>query len=173
MPEDKITLTCLRAELITKLTGALSPIERSRVQENLSIVNTKIKALNTIEAAQLKATADRRKAAGLAEAQANASRSRGHLRAPLSLAEVTAEIIKIDEEGDPALAIMIDNWIIAVLRRGGLKVQLASDGNLDILDVPAKWVRIIDALGAGIHAAARGEPLPEVTEAPKTAKKRG
>ena len=75
------------------------------------------------------------------------------------------------EDDDPGQTAAIDAWIIAVFRRGGVKVHRASDGNLDILDAPAKWVAITDALCAGIHAAARGEELPEITAAPKERKK--
>jgi len=60
-----------------------------------------------------------------------------------------------------------------VAKLAGMKVHRAKDGNLDIFDAPAKWVAIIDALCAGLHAAARGEELPEVTSAPTPkAKKR-
>lgn len=163
MPEDKITLARQRVELIARLAESLSAADRITVQGDLSIVNTKIKALNTTEAAQLKAKADRRRVAGLAEAQQNASRARANAGLP------------VDDDGeddDPAQTEAIDTWIVAVLQRGGVKVHRASDGNLDILDVPAKWVALIDALCAGIHAAARGQELPEVTSAPKAAKKK-
>lgn len=66
------------------------------------------------------------------------------------------------EDADPAQARAIDAWIVAVLRRGGVKVIRASDGALNLLDVPQKWVAIIDALSAGVHAAARGQELPEI-----------
>lgn len=74
--EDKVTLTRQRAELVESLATPLSVEDRVRIQGELSIVNAKIKALNTTAAAQLKAEADRRKVQGLAEAQANAARAR-------------------------------------------------------------------------------------------------
>lgn len=161
MKTDKVTLVRRRAELVESLAAPLPPEERVRIQGELSIVNAQIKALNTTAAARLKAEADRRKAAGLAEAQANAARARGQ--------SFTSTSPLIDD--DPGQTAAIDDWIVAVLQRGGVKVHRASDGNLDVLDAPAKWVGIVDALCAGIHAAARGQELPEVTAAPK-AKKR-
>ena len=157
---DKVTLISKRAELVESLAKPQLPEERVRIQGELSIVNAQIKALNTTEAAQLKAAADRRKAAGLAEAQANAVRARAKIGMP------NVE----DADPDPAQTKAIDNWIVAVLKRGGLQVRRASDGNLDLMDVPAKWVAIISALCDGIYAAARGEELPEVTVAPKETK---
>ena len=79
--EDKISLTHRRAELVTVLAGPLPTEDRVRIQGELSVINAKIKALNTTQHAQLKALADQRKAAGLAEAQANAARAqtRAHL----------------------------------------------------------------------------------------------
>ena len=74
MEEDKVTLTRTRAELIESL-GPASPADRVRIQGELSIINAKIKALNTMEAATNKIAADQRKAAGLAEAQMNAQRA--------------------------------------------------------------------------------------------------
>ena len=76
MQEDKTALTHKRVDLLRSLTGTLSTEDRVRIQGELSVINAKIKALNTTQAAQLKATADQRKLAGLAEAQANAARSR-------------------------------------------------------------------------------------------------
>jgi hypothetical protein len=151
MIEDKVALTRKRAELVDRLATPLSVEDRIRIQGDLRVVNAQIKALNTTEAAQLKAAADRRKAAGMAEAQANAERSRARLGA--------------GAPDDPAQTAAVDAWIIAVFQRGGVKVHRASDGNLDLIDAPAKWIRIVDALCAGIHAACRGEELPEVESA--------
>jgi hypothetical protein len=166
MNEDKVTLQRKRAELVEKLTKPLSPEKRVIIQGDLSIINAKIKALNTTSAAQLKAEADRRRIKGLTEAQANAARARAKLGDDQEV-ENKPEI----EDDDPAQTAAIDAWIIAVLQRGGVKVHRANDGNLDILDAPAKWIGIIDALCAGIFAAARGQELPEITEAPKARKK--
>lgn len=153
-----------RAELITQLAGKLSVEDRVRVQGELSVVNAQIKALNTMRAARLKAAADRRRATGVAEAQTNAARARARLHEPGAASELAPD--------DPTKTAAIDAWIIAVLRRGGLKVSRARDGNLDILDAPAKWVGITEALCDGIYAAARGEELPEVTAAPTGVKRR-
>lgn len=171
---DKVTLVRRRAELVESLAAPLPPEERVRVQGELSVVNAQIKALNTTEAARLKAEADRRKAAGLAEAKANAARAGVKRTWPSSAPgepgfgdPINKRSIRDDEE-----TAAIDAWIVAVLQRGGVEVHRASDGNLDVLDAPAKWVGIVDALCAGLHAAARGEELPEVTAAPKAKARR-
>ena len=66
-------------------------------------------------------------------------------------------------DADVQLACEVDAWIIAVLRRAGVKVHVYSgDRGIGLVDVPGKWARVIDALSAGIHAAARGEALPKV-----------
>jgi hypothetical protein len=76
-----------------------------------------------------------------------------------------------EEDDDPGQTAAIDAWIEAVLKRGGVKVRRARDGNLDLIDAPAKWVAIVEALCSGIYAAARGQELPEVTAAPKEKRK--
>lgn len=164
MTEDKVTLARTRAELVARLATPLMVEDRDRIQSDLRVINAKIKALNTTEAAQLKAAADRRRVAGLAEAQANAARAR---------AKVSDDGPPVDD--DPAQTAAIDAWIIAVLRRGGVTVSRAKDGALNLFDVPAKWANIIDGLCAGLHAAARGEELPEISPPepkPTKAKKR-
>ena len=125
--DDKITLVRRRAELVESLAAPLPPEERVRVQGELSVVNAQIKALNTTEAARLKAEADRRRATGLAEAKANAARARGRSQPPA----------ETETDDDPGQVAAIDDWIVAVLRRGGVKVHRASDGNLDVLDAIA------------------------------------
>lgn len=67
-------------------------------------------------------------------------------------------------DADIQLSREVDEWIIAVLRRAGVKVHVfGSDHGIGLVDVPNKWARVIDALSAGIHAAARGEKLPTIT----------
>ena len=150
MIEDKVELTRKRAELVDALAGTLPTEERVRIQGELSVINAKIKAINTTAAAQLKADADRRKVAGLAEAQANAARARANAGlAPRS-----------PGGDDPAQAATIDAWITTVLGDSGIKVRRTRDG-IDFGDVPAKWLVVLQRLRAGIHAAARGQELPE------------
>ena len=158
--EDKVSLVRRRAELVDRLAEPLPPDLRIQIQGALSVVNAKIKALNTTQAAQLKAAADRRKVAGLAEAQANAVRARTKLDGDGDARE----------DDDPGQTVAIDAWVVAVLRGGGVKVRVR-DGAVLIEDAPAKWVAIIDALREGIHAAARGEELPEIAAAPKARKR--
>jgi hypothetical protein len=167
--EDKGALTRRRVELVGSLTTPLSVEDRIRIQEELRIINAKIKALNTTEAAQLKAAADRKRVAGMVEARANAARAQAKQRSRPSSAPDEPDD---DDDDDPGQIAAIDAWIDAVLKRGGVKVHRASDGNLDLLDAPAKWVAIVDALCSGIYAAARGQELPEVTTAPKEKRKR-
>jgi hypothetical protein len=167
--EDKVSLTRRRAELVESLAGPLPALERVRIQGELSVVNAKIKALNTTEAAQLKATADHRRVTGLVEAQANAARARARLDRQLN-GDDTDDAADADD--DPAQTATINNWIVAVLQRGGAKVRRARDGSFNLIDAPAKWVVIAEALSAGIHAAARGEKLPEIAVAELKARKR-
>lgn len=164
--EDKVELSHKRAELVEILATPLAPEERVRIQGELSVINAKIKALNTISAAQLKTAADRRKVAGLAEAQANAVRAKTKIGVNTS---ANAE----DTDDDPAQAAAIDAWITIVLEDSGVKVK-RTRGRLDFVDVPAKWLVVLQRLCAGIHAAARGEELPEAEAevSPPKAKKR-
>jgi hypothetical protein len=163
--DNKVELTRARAVLVEILTTTLSPEDRVRVQGELSVLNARIKALNTLAAAQLKIAADRRKTVGLAEAQANAARA----RANAGLAPSAMD----DEADDPGQAAMIDAWITTVLGDSGVKVRRVR-GELDFGDVPAKWFVVLQRLRAGIHAAARGEELPEDEAAPVSkVKKRG
>lgn len=155
MNEDKVLLARKRAELIEGLNSApLSTEDRVCLQGELSITNAKIKALNTTEAARLKATADRRKVAGLVEAQANTARA----RANAGLHDETPS--DGDDDDDPAQTAAIDAWITTVLADSGVKVRRTRDG-LDFGDIPAKWLVVLQRLRTGIHAAARGEELPE------------
>ena len=160
--EDKISLARKRAELIEGLNSALlSTEDRVRLQGELSITNATIKALNTTEAARLKAAADRRKVAGLAEAQANTARARAHV----GLHDETPS----DGDDDPAQTAAIDAWITTVLADSGIKVRRTRDG-LDFGDIPAKWLVVLQRLRAGIHAAARGQELPEAEPEPEPQK---
>jgi hypothetical protein len=156
--EDKVTLARRRAELVESLATPLPIEERARVQGELTVVNAKIKALNTTEAARNKAAADRRRAAGLAEAQANAARARAKIDVPPPE--------DVEEDDDPGQTQAINEWIVTVLHRGGVKTRHpSSDGPLLLVDVPAKWTAIIEALCLGIHAAARGQELPDLADA--------
>ena len=161
--ETKMELLRKRAELVEILATTLLPEERVRVQGELSVLNARIKALNTTAAAQLKAAADRRKAVGLAEAQANSARARGKIGAgPVPDGAATDDAL--------AQAAAIDAWITTVLEDSGVKVR-RSRGKLDFVDVPAKWLVVLQRLRAGIHAAARGEELPEVEAEPPPKKR--
>ena len=165
MIEDKVSLAQQRAELIEKLgSNKLSPVDRARFQGDLTVINAKIKAQNTTQAAQLKAAADRRKAAGLAEAQANAARARAN--AGLAPAATSADDDSNDDDNDPGQAAAIDAWIATVLGDSGVKVRRTRDG-LDFGDVPAKWLVVLQRLRAGLHAAARGQELPEAEPEPE------
>jgi hypothetical protein len=146
--ESKAELTRKRAELVEILAPSkpLTPEDRVRFQGELSILNAKIKAINTAEAAKLKAAADRRKIAGMAEAKANAARARANAGLPVE-----------EEDDDPAQTQAIDTWIVSVLQDQG--VQAASANGFSF-EAPPKWAAIITALRAGLHAAARGQELP-------------
>jgi hypothetical protein len=79
----KTELAVLRVELIAKLDAAVSVGSREEVQADLGLVNARIKQLNVDAAWQAKATADAKKARGMAEQQANLARAAGHSMSPL------------------------------------------------------------------------------------------
>lgn len=163
--EDKVTLARTRAELVEKLAAPLSAEDRVRVQGELSIVNAKIKALNTTEAARLKAAADRRKVAGLAEAQANTARAAARARTKVNGSTSSDDPDGDEDEGQTTA---IDGWIDAVLLRHDVDFTRSPDGALTI-DVAPKWAAVFGALIDGIYAAARGDELPELPALPAPA----
>jgi hypothetical protein len=152
--EDKVELARKRAELVTSLAGVLPAEERVRIQGELSIINAKIKAQNTMEAARLKVTADRRKAVGIAEAQANAARA----RANVGLSEDESE------DDDPGQTAAIDGWIDSVLLRHDVDFTRSPSGAL-ALEIEPKWAAVIGTLVDGVYAAARGQELPDLPSA--------
>lgn len=166
--EDKVVLVQKRAALVESLGTQLSVEDRTRVQGELSLVNAKIKALNTTEAARLKAAADRRKVAGLAEAQANTLRGAAHTRSRIN--NISARSAAPEEDN---LEEMLDGWLDALLLRHDVDFTRSRDGKLE-LDVPLKWSAVLGALIDGIYAVGRRQALPELPNAPakgpKTAK---
>lgn len=161
--EDKISLTHRRAELVTVLAGPLPPEDRVRIQGELSVINAKIKALNTTQHAQLKALANQRKAAGLAEAQANATRAQTRAQ---GLLQTRSE----ENDDDPGQTSAIDAWIDAVLLRHDIEFTRSSTGKITFGCSP-DWAPVLEILFAGIAALARGQELPELPSAAPRAKK--
>lgn len=166
--EDKVMLVRKRAELVESLGTQLSVEGRTRVQGELALVNAKIKALNTTEAARLKAAADRRKRAGLAEAQANTLRGAAHTRS-----RINGAASRDAAPEDDNLEQTIDGWIDALLLRHDVDFTRSREGKL-ALDAPLKWGAVIGGLIDGIYAAGRRQELPELpneaAKAPKGAK---
>jgi hypothetical protein len=175
--EDKVSLARKRAELVESLAPhrqrQLPPEERMRLQSDLSVINAKIKALNTTQAARDKAAADRRKVAGLAEAQANAARARVHA----GLAVDPRDGFVNDEDDDPGQTAAIDGWIDAVLLRHDVDFTRGATGTLMLTSdpslphIPQKLAATIEALVTGIYAAARGQELPDLSALPVAAPK--
>lgn len=157
--EDKVSLSHKRAELVTRLGGPLPPEERVRIQGDLSLLNAKIKALNTTEAAQLKARADQRKIAGLAEAQANAARARARGPGGPSTPE------EIEEAPDPIST--LDAWIDAVLLRHD--VDFVRGGTGKVVCHNPEWANVIEILIDGLYAVAQGQKLPDLPAEPPRA----
>lgn len=174
--EDKKTLTQQRLTLIESLTVPLAPADRLRIQGELALINAKIKALNTTQAAQLKAAADQRKVAGLAEAQANAGRANARAQAKIHRSSPGPEIDgrgdtgadPIEDDADPGQTAVIEGWIDAVLLRHDIDFTRDGAGEL-ALKVPKKWAGLLEMLLAGITAAARGQELPELPNVPPPA----
>lgn len=160
--EDKVALAHKRAELVEILKAPLPNEERVRIQGELSIINAKIKAINTTAAAQLKADADRRKVASLAAAQTNIAAARARVNGTFTPDP--------QEDDDPSQTEAIDGWIDAVLLRHDVEFTRSRDGKLT-LDVTPKWAQVLGTLIDGIYAAARGQELPDLpSAAPKAAK---
>jgi len=157
--ENKVELTRKRVELVEVLNTPLSAEERVRVQGALSIINAKIKAINTMSAAQLKVDADRRKVAGLTEFQANTARAIARVGGTLA-----QDIVEPEDDDDPGQTEVIDGWIDALLLRNDVEFTRSTDGTLS-LDAPPKWAAIIGTLVDGVYAAARGQELPELPRA--------
>lgn len=161
-PEDKVSLTRKRAELVESLAAPLSTEDRVRIQGELSVVNAKIKAINTTTAAQLKADADRRKVAGLTEFQTNTARALAKVNGTAPPPEPDT-----DADADDALgqSQAIDGWIDALLLRNDVDFTRGRDGHVVLHHVP-KPANVMRTLIDGIYAAARGQELPDLPPAP-------
>jgi hypothetical protein len=181
--EDKVTLARKRAELVERLMTPMSTEERIRLQGELSILNAKIKALNTTSAAQLKAAADRRKAAGFAEAQSNVARARVNadfqhhyhddLACPACGTDSSVGCIVSEQFPSTAATAVIDGWIDAVFLRHDIDFSRDAKGRLMVTNDPRvrapmekPLAAAIELLVAGIYAAARGQELPELPSNP-------
>lgn len=159
-------------------------------------MNAQIKALNTTNAAQLKAAADRRKAAGMAEAQANAARARANaglhpggddfqhhyrddLACPACGTDSSVGCIGGSSDDDPGQTDAIDSWIDAVLLRHDIDFARDAKGRLKVTNDPSRRAPMeqnlaaaIELLVSGVYAGCRGQELPDLTstrsKAPKT-----
>lgn len=80
-------------------------------------------------------------------------------------------------DADEEIGQQIDNWVKTLLVRAGVQVvSFNKPGTGDtnaygLLNVPGKYVRIIDAMHVAMHAVARGEPLPEFAPLPEKVRK--
>jgi hypothetical protein len=159
MTEDKVALVRRRTEFVERLGTPLSIEDRTRIQGELSVINAKIKALNSTLAAQLKAAADQRKAAGLAEAQSNAARARARVDGVLPRGASS------DTEEDPGQAPMIDAWIDAVLLRHDVDFSRVR-GTIKLNVAPSPENKVLTVLIDGVYALALGQALPELPNPP-------
>lgn len=64
------------------------------------------------------------------------------------------------------------DWCLAICRRAGVRVHVFADGTTGLVDVPAKYVAVIDALSFALACLARGEELPELAPMPTRKGKR-
>lgn len=68
----------------------------------------------------------------------------------------------------------INRWLKQLLQRVGIQVITFKDNCNGLLNVPSKYVRVIDAMHVALNNLAAGETLPEFTEPePKVTKKKG
>lgn len=164
--EDKVSLIRQRVELVAVLTEPLLyHEERVRIQGELAVLNAKIKALNTTEAAQLKALADRRKAAGRAVAQANGARALARVQGLPS-----ENSNKADE--DPEQLSAIDAWIDALLLRHDVDFSRSRTGKITFAHT-TEGATLLEALITSLYAAAQDQELPELPSVPSTPKSPG
>lgn len=80
---------------------------------------------------------------------------------------MASDVKDADEEIDHK----IDSWVRTLLLRGGFKTinfSAIDDAQraYGILNMPGKYVVIVDAMHQAMHALARGEPLPEFQPLP-------
>lgn len=69
----------------------------------------------------------------------------------------------------------IDRFVIGICHRAGVRVHHFPDGSRGLIDVPAKYVAVIDALHVALMSVAAGDGLPELApiQEPKKRRKRG
>jgi hypothetical protein len=169
MTEDKVTLTRQRAELVARLSTPMSTEALVQTQAQLSLINAKLKVLNTTEAARQKAEADRRKVAGLEQARADAARALAKVGGPLH--DVSQDD---DHDDDPGQTAAVDGWVDAVLLRHDIDSARDAKGRVMVTDdpherrppMPQNLAAAIELLVAGVYAAARGQELPDLPPNP-------
>lgn len=169
MAEDKLSLTNKRITLIESLGKPMSPDKREQIQAQLRVINAQLKALHTTEAAQLKAAADRRRAAGMEQAQADTARALARAKekigsSPMTRADYASALGINEDDDDPGQTAAIDGWIDAVLLRHDVDFTRSRDGKI-VWNVDAKWAAVLGTLTDGIYAAARGQELPDLPRA--------
>jgi hypothetical protein len=167
--EDKLVLDRKRSTLVAKLSTPLSVEARESVQRDLRVINAQIKAYNTTQAAQLKAAADRRRAAGMAEAQANTERALARAQGkighpPMTSADFASALGVNEDDDDPGQTAAINGWIDAVLLRHDVDFTRSSDGKI-VWGIDAKWAALLGTLIDGIYTAAREQELPDLPRA--------
>ncbi len=65
---------------------------------------------------------------------------------------------------------IVSTYVADVCNAAGVRVHVFADGSHGLVDVPAKWAAIIDALAAGMQCALAG--CEEVPELPKVVRRR-
>lgn len=65
----------------------------------------------------------------------------------------------------------IDRFVLELCHRADVKVHTFPDGTRGLINVPAKYVAVIDAMHVALVSVARGDGLPEFATPPP--RKRG
>lgn len=87
--------------------------------------------------------------------------------------EVPAPVDLGTRRAAPPTEAEVTAWVRTLCRRAGLRIHLWSDGSSGLVNVPAKYVAVIDAMHVALLSIAAGEGLPEFAapSAARTSKK--
>lgn len=66
----------------------------------------------------------------------------------------------------------LEAWMVEVCHRAGVRVHRFDDGSMGLVDVPAKYVAVIDALHCALISLLKNQGLPELAPAPLPKRRR-
>lgn len=69
---------------------------------------------------------------------------------------MSAEVLPSNDE--------ITAWVLRLCRAAKIHVEVFPDGTMGLIDVPAKYVAVIDGMHIALLSVAMGDGLPEINE---------